>query len=150
MKKKLLFGSILTIIILLAIPINSVISLEQKEARSSPLYQTRTDKALGQEEELIISEYVGKGQEVVITNFAPSEAQNMIKRIFNAVENEDEQELIRINQEIEDNLYLQKAISEYFNLNGNSITTEPNPVVCWLGLIGLFFGQLCLIFNTFN
>ncbi|UCF12265.1 MAG: hypothetical protein JSW06_09520 [Thermoplasmatales archaeon] len=69
MNKKILLGSILSVIILILVSFTSVIGYRSVESdvKVSPLFNIRSSKAIGKESKDITCDYVGKGEESILS-----------------------------------------------------------------------------------
>ena len=88
MKKKILIGSIIAVVILTLVSFTSVVgfqSVKSNSAIASPLFGVRTNRAINKEQDAVTSDYIGKGKDVGIFLFHRNDnivlVQKLIKRI---------------------------------------------------------------------
>ena len=69
MKKKILIGSIIAVVILILVSFSSVVGFQSVKSDSkieSPLFGVRTNRAINDENNGVKSDYIGKGKEIKI------------------------------------------------------------------------------------
>ncbi len=68
MNKNILIGSIITICILIGVSFTSVVGYNNVESniKNSPLFNIRSSRAIDEENQGLVCEYVGKGEEITI------------------------------------------------------------------------------------
>jgi len=172
MRKKLIFGSIIAVAILVGVSLTSVVgyqSVKSNNITSSPLFDVRTNEAVSTEKINIIREYIGKGKETrelfsnindnrisiqkiieLIQGMDDSEIEqlmNLIDRHYlnnKLVENLPKEELIRILKNNWENQYDLNEIIDNLNIFYNKGYQNPGTVDNWNP--GCFLEVLVVIF----
>jgi hypothetical protein len=156
MNKKIIIGSLVAVVILILVSFTGVVGYQNTKsstiARASPLFAVRSSRAIDEESKDIACDYVGKGEEIILSipkrdsekiliqKFADSISKmdnNNFKRFLNLLINkiqekneyEDINEVINTFQQIRNNPL--SIISGETNDNISSFSFEFTPTLCW-------------------
>ena len=156
MNKKILIGSIIAVAILILVSFTGVVGYQSTKsstiAKASPLFTVRSSRAIDEESKDFVCDYVGKGEEsvlsipkrdsekVLIQKFADSISKmddTTFKRYLNLLINkiqekneyEDINEVINTIQQIRN--IRQTIILGETNDNSSTFSFEVTPTICW-------------------
>lgn len=121
MNKKIVFGSIGAVFLLITISMFSVISARdtvETNETVTPLYKVRTDSAVQLEESIAIeADYVGEGAEetIYLPEYLISQTiiAEYMEQIVQVLEERDEVALLKIQEDLLQNTELIEAINQY-------------------------------------
>jgi len=146
-KNKILAGSILSAFLILAVSMTSVIGTERNTIRESPLFITRLNSYITQEEKTINYEYMGKEQGETISLPEKTELQQLIFDIINFAKNDDKEKVSEIKERLEKNPELKDNFILHIANNVNPLILATTSEQTWIEC--LIAGILILIMTFF-
>ncbi|MCK5260600.1 MAG: hypothetical protein KAJ44_00290 [Thermoplasmatales archaeon] len=158
MNKKILIGSFVAVIILILVSFTSVVGFHtviSTSAKDSPLFSIRAKRAINKEQDALTCDYVGKGEESVLSipkrDDRTALVQNFIDRvskmddktfkryqnlIINQIQKNDKYDDVNINEVITAIRQLRdnpERINLNVNKNGNYTWRDKfTPTICWV------------------
>ena len=96
MKKKILIGSLIAVALLTLVSFSSVVgynSVESDSKIASPLFGIRTNRAINKEQDVITSDYIGKGKATNILLPRMKDKTELVEKFVNFIRDMDEQSL---------------------------------------------------------
>ena len=96
MKKKILIGSIIAVVILVLVSFTSVVgynSVKSDSKIASPLFGIRTNRAINKEQNAVTSHYIGKGKAINILLHKRNDKAEWVENFANLVKRMDEKSL---------------------------------------------------------
>jgi len=121
MNKKILFGSIIAVVILVLVSFTGVVGYRTTSttiAKASPLFSVRSSRAIDEESKDLTCDYVGKGEVNFLSIPKRNERGELVQKIINMISKMDEKEVHR---------FLDLIVRKLFEKN--MITNENIPEV---------------------
>ena len=127
MNKKILLGSILSVVILILVSFTSVIGYQStsNNTKVSPLFNIRSSRAIDKESEDFRCEYVGKGKEITIPIPERNDRKVLYQKVIDYIVKMDD---ITFNKFISLVIYKIQNSYELNNVNTNKVITFFNQV----------------------
>ena len=166
--KPLIVASIGAVVLLVLGSLTNVVgyqSIKSTAVNDSPLFQTRTQRATNQRQNIVTSQYLGKGKDSVPFHFLDNKT-SMIQKFINQIRNMDDNTFSKFvksamrlltqqgtvkysdTQDIENGFHQLRENSEVnddsTNLNLGNYTWRVTPSICWFP--GCFLFAFFLIF----
>ncbi|UCF12306.1 MAG: hypothetical protein JSW06_09735 [Thermoplasmatales archaeon] len=98
MKKKIIIGSIIAVVILISVSFTGVVgysSVKSNSRKASPLFSVRTNRAIGEESKDIACDYAGKGKTTLITIPKRDDRVVLTQRVIDSIRTMDDETLER-------------------------------------------------------
>jgi len=98
MNKKILIGSIIAVAILIGVSFTSVVGYRSvaSDVKLSPLFNIRTSRAIDEESEELSCEYVGKGEEILLSIPKRDSYGFLINRALHRLKEIDKDTLVKV------------------------------------------------------
>lgn len=167
-KKPLIVGSILAVVLLVLGSLSNVVgyqSVKSSAVSDSPLFSTRTQRATNQQQNIVTSQYLGKGKDTIPFPLRDNKT-SMIQKFINQIRNMDDNTFSKFvkyaislltqqgtvkysdTKDIENRFHQLRENSEVnddsTNLNFGNYTWRVTPSICWFP--GCFLFAIFLIF----
>jgi len=128
MKKKILIGSIIAVVILILVSFSSVVGFQSVKSDpkiESPLFGVRTNRVINDENNVVRSDYIGKGKEIKI--HLPKRSNEVIsfKKIVKRFQNMDDKSFDKLVNIIINNL---RQRADFQNFNNEDIVKSLNQI----------------------
>jgi len=166
MNKKILLGSIITVVILVLVSFTGVVGYQTTKsltiARASPLFSIRTSRAIDEESKDLACDYVGKGEESVLSIPKRNDTKIEIEKVLDILTKIDDKTFNNfIKKIIQDKRVkdreiqtITKALFHLRNTYKEKQYTSDSPIFCfiwWLfdSIINFFYGLGLLLIIFF-
>ena len=120
MKKKILIGSIIAVVLLTLVSFTSAVgysSVESDRKIISPLFGIRTKRAINNKQDAITSDYIGKGKAINILLPKRNDDVNLMYRMINFISKTNDKTFDRIDEQI-------RYVREYPDEVKNVVTVD--------------------------
>ena len=99
MKRKILIGSIIAVVILILVSFTGVVGYQTTKsstiAKTSPLFTVRSSRAIDEESKGLSCDYVGKGREIVLSFPKRDSKQLLLDKLINRISKMDDKSFNR-------------------------------------------------------
>ena len=116
MKKKILIGSIIAVVILTLVSFTSVVgfqSVKSNSAIASPLFGVRTNRAINKEQDAVTSDYIGKGKSLNILLPSRNDKAELVEKLLERINEMDDSEIDNLLRMV--NMKLPKKMNKFFD-----------------------------------
>ncbi len=161
MNKKILLGSIIAVVILVLVSFTGVVGYQTTKSstivKASPLFSVRSKRAIDEDSKDLTCDYVGKGEENVISIPKRDSKTALIQKVIDRISRMDDKVLNKLMfsviKHVKQNGRLtdidnNKIINALNQLKDNQETTAPRTLInwaSWLFRYGIIFWIIFLI-----
>jgi len=155
MNKKIPIGSLVAVVILILVSFTGVVGYQTTQsstiAKASPLFTIRSSRAIEEESKDFTCDYVGKGEEIVLSIPKRDNINALLQKVMNRIRKMDDNEMKRLNDNIinyiqrdsntdsdliKQTTNIEHDIKQIWTIELECITNNnPNPFICFLGNI---------------